>query len=672
MATQPYSPREVRDAFLTFEAGVNHGVAPELVPRNQLADGLNVSVRGDFVKSRSYLQKRNLSFLDSAIRSVLNGAWIQGACIYKPDFGNECIMVSASGRLYQFEIFPTQAIVTDVTGTEPQLANATLCWLWQAEKWVIWNDGKSNPVFYEKGVGTTRSNYGAALKYSTYNTASFVVPGPGQTVNVTLNSVANLVVGDIVTFQNRGQMSVADLPGGTIATFLNINASPTGWTVGVHTALNANVSWQHTGTQLPPGRMGAYGMSRIWMSLVDGKQFIASDVMGGSSGTQANNYRDAILEITENFYLAGGGAFAVPGTIGEIVAMRFAATLDASLGQGPLQVFTRHGVFSCQTPVDRLTWQDVTNPILTQSLLGGGATGQDSTVNANGDILMRSIEGIRSLILARREFDTWGNTPISREVDPIFAQDSQDLLPWASAVVFDNRCLVTVKTVLGAHGPYFMGLVPLNFDPVSGLRGKQPSVYDSRAWTGLNAYKVLTDTFQNVQRCFALSFNVDLDELELYELLPEESPYIADNGITRVAFQIETGTKDFGVSDFSRRELLRLVSGELAVEDLQGTVDFYVWFKPDQWPGWVPWAHWQECATIGADGKPQFRPRMGLPEPSAQWCDPILNRPLNLFYTCRVKIQIVGHCTLKGGRLIAVTTPEPSRPPPICSAICPS
>ena len=65
--------------------------------------------------------------------------------------------------------------------------------------------------------------------------------------------------------------------------------------------------------ELPAGRVGAYGMGRVWESLTDGIQFIAGDIVGGSSGTQFYNGRDAVLRVTENSYLAGGGTFHVPG-----------------------------------------------------------------------------------------------------------------------------------------------------------------------------------------------------------------------------------------------------------------------------------------------------------------------------------------------------------------------
>lgn len=669
MVTQPFSPKDLKDALVSFERGVNHGVAPELVPRNQLFEAINTSCRGTFVHNRPYFQKRFINFLNPADKAAINAAPIQAACFYKPDAGNESLMLVAGGRLYRFEILGVQAQATDVTGAFPQSAAATQEWVFQAEKWIIWNDAASNPVFWEPVTGSARSNFGSKLPFTTRNSAPFTIPAAGVAVNVTFLNATNIQVGDIVTVGFRGLFVVQDTTASPIISMLNVNATPAGQTIPVFTS--DNLSWFHSGTQLPPGRLGTYGLGRVCMSLTDGKQFVIGDSDGGSSGTQAQNYRDAVLQITENLYLAGGGNFAVPGSYGDITAMKFAATLNAALGQGPLQVFTATSVFSCQTPVDRLTWQDVTNPILTETLIAGGGLGQDSTVAANGDTIMRSLEGMRSLILAQREFNTWGNTPISREVDPTFSKDSQDLLPWGSAIVFDNRLLMTTQTVLGPHGPYFRGIVPLNFDPLSSLAGKAPSIYDARLWTGLNIYKLLVGRVQNVDRAFAFTFNVQKDELELYEILPEESTAIADNGITRVDMTLESGTLDFGDSDPRGRYYKRLLNGEIYVDKLEGVVDFMVWWKPDQWPCWVPWLKWSECAKMSSDtSQPQFRPRMGLGEPRADLCDTITNRPLREGYNFRVRIDITGHCEFKGGKFGAVTIPEPQFAPPTCSPIC--
>lgn len=668
-----FKPIELIDTLFAFDAGMNSGIAPLLLQKNQLANALNLSVRETFAHPRSYYRKMVLDFGgDANLQALVEKPLWQGGCYYKPDFGLECLIGAIAGRLFQFQVSGNTLTVSDVTGTTPLVPTQTQAWLWQTEKWVIYQDGVSKPLFYASGAAATQSNYGVPVPFNDTVATAFVVPSLGSNVSITFSvGGGNVAVGDIITIKNFGQFLVSDISGDP--TFVCVNQSAT--SVNARVPVNTVITWNHVGTQLPPGRMGAYGMGRNWICLTDGKQFVASDLVGGASGTQANNYRDAVLQITENLYLAGGGNFTVPGSIGTIQFMTFTATLDASLGQGPLQVGTEAGIFSCNAPLDRLTWQDVTNPILTESLIAFGGLSQTSTVLANGDIIMRSPDGIRSLILARRDFDTWGNVPISREVDPQLAKDRQDLLGWASAIVFDNRFLMTSRPVATDHGVYHRQLVALNFDPISSLRGKAPSVYDGM-WSGLNVLQLIAGTFQKKQRAFAFSLNTFTDTLEVWEILPSADPAIEDDDTgtpTPVVWSLESASLfNYDQKDPRFHMLKCLKDGEIYVDELKGRVHFEVLYKPDQWPCWVPWHQWDVCAdNEGTDDKPGFIPRMGLGEPSSSPCDSFNNRVLREFYTAQVKIIITGHCTLKGARFKAVTVPETPFAKQICDPICP-
>jgi hypothetical protein len=456
---------------------------------------------------------------------------------------------------------------------------------------------------------------------------------------------------------------------GLVCKLVNQNAMPIGANVVSGTAL----SWRVVDPELPPGRMGVYGMGRNAVCLPDGKSIVMSDCVGGPSGTVAKNYRDAQRHITENFYLVGGGVFIIPGSVGAIKAMRHVSVLDQSLGQGPLQILTAKEIFSCMAPTDRSKWQTMTDPIMPQSLIGDGGTGQDSTIVANGDLMFRSPVGIGSLILGRRDFATWGNVPCSREVEPLLSRDSPDLLEFASAVTFDNRKLLTCGPTLSARGTYWNGIVAMNFDPLSSLRGKAPAVYDG-LWTGLNILKIIAGEFSGRQRCFAFTYNVINDIIELYEILKDgESDY--DNDDDRIVWQVETPVM-FNKSKNPDHNLLQLKDGEIRVDDLKGKVDFFVFYKPDQYPGWRQWFNWQECAQqptadpTTIDYKPQFRPRMGLGEPDGTFCDETTNRPLREAHSFQVKIIIKGHCDLLGGEILTDVIPQTKFAPQSSTPIC--
>lgn len=668
-----FQPKTLIDALEDFDGGVNQTRSPLKLTRNIMARSVNVTVRGDFATHRPPYHKRLLSYENNTTQNLVETGLFQGACFYKPDNADPCLMAAISGMLFQFQIVLNTVTVKRVDGGTTQDPAATQHWLWQAEKWVIWNDGTSNPVFYD-GTTATRSNYGAAVQFSGWNTANFFIQAIGATQTIAFDAVGagNLLVGDVLTLTNRGTFVVQAIAGLNID-LLNVNAIPVGSQIVAHIA--PVFFWQHNGTQLPPGRMGAYGMGRNWECLPDGKQFVASDIVGSSSGTQAENYRDAVLNVTENIFLAGGGNFTVPGSVGDIMAMRFVATLDASLGQGALQIVTPTTIFSCNAPVDRTTWQDMTNPILTESLISNGGKGQNSTVLANGDLLFRSIDGIRSLILARRDFDTWGNTPVSFEVDDILSQDDPGLLRYGSAIVFDNRLLMTTHAIQHAQGVYWQGLVPLNFDPVSSLRGKLPSVYDSGIWSGLNVLQLVLGQFNDVERGFAFVLNTTTGatKIELWELMKSG---IADNDGANdipIVWGFTSASLKFGQEDPRARQLLKLQDGEIYIEDLIGTVEFDAGYFPDQYPCRVPWLRWQECQTSDAsNSKPGFRPRIGLGEPSGLPCDVSNNRPLREFYTFQFDLMIKGHCVFLGARFKAVTQPQSEFSKPSCAVICPA
>jgi hypothetical protein len=678
------SPKEYVDGLFDFKNGINSGVAPLLIDRQTLAFGTNGTVRGTFLKPRPPFQKIAVSWSDPAAQQAFETGLFQAGCYYKPDSGGESLMAAVAGRLYKFLIGATTAQATDETiPGDPNPATNVQAWMWQSEKWVIWNDGVSKPVFFDQTASPTsrRSNYLSHVPFTDTVATAFTVPAVGSSVSVTLTSGANVAVGDILTFQGAGQFRVTVITGGGAFDMTNTDVPPGGPKIPVAT----QVSWYHLGTELPPGRMGVYGMGRNWESLVDGKQFLASDLVGGSSGTVANNFRDAVLQITENTYLAGGGNFTVPGSVGDIRAMIFTATLDKSLGQGPLAVITPNTVFSCDAPVDRTTWQSVTNPIVTESLIGNGGLGQNSTVGWNGDTIFRSIDGIRSLLLARRDFDTWGNVPISREVSRIVDNDDDTLLAYGSAIVFDNRLLMTAVPKASSQGVYHQCLIPLNADPLSSLAGKTSSVYDP-VWTGLNVLQLIKGQFAGVERAFAFCLNTTLNKIELYEIYKTPPEYTSpgfldsvkfDNGNIPIILTAETGVLMRTLANKGQFDFCRLIDGELSVDEVVGQATITVYYRPDSYPCWVLWRTWTICAkkpdptdSTTVNFQPGFYPRMGLSEPDPKLCDPFTNRPFREAYFFELKFVIQGYCRIIGCRIKAVEMPQPEWAKPVCDNPC--
>lgn len=661
--------------------GVNSSLSPLLLQPSQMASAMNTTVRNGFVTQRSCLQK--IAF-DEDSQALLDAAFVggkyQGGTYFSPDpgLGDAGLLISLAGRL--FRIIPGAMALTATADEktiagDPNPPDRPQAWLWQSELWVIVNDGISNPIFYNVndfdattnplGETSRRSNWSEPVPFTDTINGAPQISEIGANFDFTLTSGANVVVGDVLTIKNYGQVIVVADAASPTFTVNNVSALPKGTLITSGTV----VTWNHLGEELPPGRMGTYGKGRNWESLTDGRQYVGSDQVGASSGTPEFNFRDAVLNVTENAYLAGGGFFIVPGDAGPITAMRFTATLDASLGQGPLQVFTRNQVFSVNTPVDRLTWQDVTNPIATQSLISNGAMGQESTVNVNGDLTFRSIDGIRSLVLARRDFDSYGNVPISREVQPLLDADNQTILNYGSAIVFDNRLLVTAEPASTDRGVVHTSIVPLNLDPLSSLRGKAPSVYDAVRWTGLRTFQMFVGLFEGRTRAFSLGYNATTSHIELYEILPTLNTQIADNDDTRIVWTFNSAAlfkKDPHI-------LKKLIDGEMWIDDLRGQVDIQVWLKPDSFPCWFPWIAFSVCQTQPPGGYlPGYRPRLGFGDPPVKFCDTTNNRLAKIGYTFEFRFIITGKCRFLGARFKAAQESESEFSKPECTSTCPT
>lgn len=702
-----FKPRTDYDSLGTFEAGVESGVAPLLLDKNQLSFATNATVRGTYFSHRPPFVLQTINYQgNTALQTVIENGFWQGAAYYKPDFTGayviqswtdtsvvEQILASIAGRLFLFTPSLTQASTWTVqevsipgdlnSATSPQV------WLWQAERWMFVTDGTPKLPIYFDGVKSRRSigNTPGTLTIVSGDANLPAVQGGLYSINLSLAPSPSWAVGTPIAGVGIGEYTVVSF-GPDPRHYLLAradNPSTSGHPTGAVTYP------QQIFPEFPAGRVGRYGLGRSWMSLTDGKQFIGGDIVSGPSGTSLYNYRDAVLHTNENSTIAGGGAFTTPSSAGDIRAMIFSATLDVSLGQGPLQVLTPSGTFSCYAPTDRTTWASVTNPILTESLITNGSETYYGTVVANGDIFFRAIDGIRSLILGRRDFATWGNVPVSTEMDRVLALDNDLYLRYASAVVFDNRLLMTCDpNSLTGKGIFFNGIIALNFDPISSLRGKAASIYDG-LWTGLNVLQLLTGRFVGTERClaFTTTFNPNstTSKTQLYEILTtpvnvfsplnvfqetnwQPAAAIYDNGNIPIVCTGESPVL-FKAKSGDQQSFHRLINGEIMVDSLQGNVDFAFFYRPDEYPCWIPWLQWTECSPQDSpQSKAQYRTRLGLGQPSAKPCDPNTNRPFREGYTFQVKWIIQGHCRFLGARFQASVLPEPTFAKPTCNPSC--
>lgn len=517
--------------------------------------------------------------------------------------------------------------------------------------------------FYPPAVGSpyySAPNNGNVVVATTLKSSSgqFISPSKGSTVTVNIQQAYQGQVGQDV-FIGTGIYLVTAIENNlsNVVILTQTSSSP----VAANPYAAGIELWPvQGGAELPPGRMGCYGMGQNFFSFPNGISFASGDIVGSSSGTPAYNFRDAVLKFTQNSYLSTGGTFAVPGAIGKIQAMAFISNLDVSLGQGPLQVATPNVVFSSASQITLEasggTWASVTNPILTESLIANGSVSQWSTVTANGDLMFRSPDGYRSLILGRRDFNTWGNVPISVEMQQYIQNDNPALLNFASAIIFDNRMLATVGPTQAPFGVYNTGMVVLNFDPISSLRGKQPSIWEG-LWQDLNVLQLVTGSFSGTPRAFALTYNTTTNLVELWEILP----FTATSAVP-ITTTLEFPVCAFGETDPRQREWKKLEDGELAFDQIVGQVSVSAFYRTDYDSNYRPWSSF----TIPAS--PNYQPRCGLDKPPKAY-DPSpaqggTGRYYSFGFHFQIKLVIVGiGWRLMAGRFLASKQPQAQFPP---------
>ena len=400
--------------------------------------------------------------------------------------------------------------------------------------------------------------------------------------------------------------------------------------------------------QLPVGNVMCYSNGRLAVALPDRFSFRIGDLVFGQSGTAANQYRDAELYFTENDFLNEGGdlttrVFGAPSNFGPITSMNTAAMTDTQLGQGPLMIGQYYMVFTVNLPFDRTTWKDMAQALKTTTPILG-PLGQDSTISINTDLWYRSIDGIRSYIMAQRQMNTgWSMTPMSAEIDEILSLDTPELLEFGSAVVFNNRLLMTCSPVKSKYGVYHRGLVALDFNLVSTIRNKSAPAWEG-VWSGVKILKILKIMVNMRERCFMYVLN-DNNAIELWEIMPNDK---LDNGTERIRWSLEMPSYDFGDGDqFKRLETARIV-----VTNMVGQFDGVVTYRSDEAPCYQPWDVFSKCGLAEDCGPPDcigphtYREQVRVPiklHMPPDYFDPISGRKYRTGYEFQPRIDLTGY-----------------------------
>lgn len=407
--------------------------------------------------------------------------------------------------------------------------------------------------------------------------------------------------------------------------------------------------------EVPVGTAMSYSQGRLLVTLAGNQRsYVIGDIVGGPSGTLAYDFKDAVLKFTENDLINGGGSFTVPVNAGEIRAIQPVAQVDTSTGQGPTQIFTTSAVFSVNTPSERAAWATVNDPIQTYSVINNGALSDRACSLVNGDIWMRSLDGVRSFVVARRDFGTWVNAPVSEEVREALKTDAQDLLLYASIATFDNRLLASVRPYVNfEHGVVHEGMVVIDFSPVSYL-GAQPRPVWEGVWTGPRLLQLVSGIFQGVERCFAFALDFN-NNIILYELTKAQVNDFDGTDVQEIQCSLESGSYGFPTKADPEGgfDLKRLLKGWLWVTDLNGSVEIGTFYRANEDPCWHSWSSWAICGTTSTCSSsdcmtpqtlhPQYRRPYLLKEPTGA-CDSVVGVPDNVGEEFQLRVEWRGHC----------------------------
>lgn len=405
--------------------------------------------------------------------------------------------------------------------------------------------------------------------------------------------------------------------------------------------------------EVPTGTAMAYGYGRLF--LVRGKNIEAGDILDASIPNSAIRFSE-VIQFQDSF--------SVPVTSGNITALNFGANLDTSLGQGPLQAHTASGdIITLNITTDRKSW--TTTNIQVIAMRGGAATGQNAVINVNGDTWYRSADGIRSFIVALRQFNQWGNTPQSRELNQILSFDEPTYLKYVSGVCFDNRLLITISPQVQGENIIFQGLSVLDFDLLgaladsifSGVYGTTPKPAYDGIWDGLNITQITKAYFGTIERCFI--FTCHADQGNQFWELSKRDPF--DNGNCPVTSLIETGSYNYG----QLTRLKKLIAADIFIDQMQGQVNFNFKFLPEQYPFWTDWQAFEEsdggiCSLpdplngtcqVPATVPTQYRSRLRLQQPPDSMDNSETDYPMDVGYDFRFRIEWTGRVRIKGFRV---------------------
>jgi hypothetical protein len=522
------------------------------------------------------------------VGDILGATYVQGVAIYQdPRQGNPTQMiVVVDGKIMALNF--SDASVQRLNLSD-EISVDVPVYMTQAEKYLIIQTGQDEPRIFDGYTVRRASYYGSQVipigKQMTY--------GQGR-LFVVVNEGVEIAAGDLVFSGSLTESKIVSASGTPAATVTT--ATPHGLTSGDLVSIAENTSV-----------IDSTYVATVTSATAFTIPVVVSEAGAGGTVTRFNAGQDSdLLRFTETTFLNEGGTLAPNGKVGRVTGLSFLPVQDTATGQGDLIAFCERGAVTLQVSVPREEWKNTQG--FQRILFDNIGSTSESILPVNGDLFFRSKDGngIRTYRNARGEAGTYGQTPISAELDPVLKQDTLWMLDQVSMVNFDNRLLMTclprqfprratdqIQADQFAAQPIptiYQGIAVLDFQTVSAGRGKSSAVFDG-VWVGLRVLKLVTGTFDGDPRCFAICFHEDDTgrRIEIWEITKNDEYDTPVEGQRRITAGIVT--KAFNFADMMG--LKKLIRCDLWFDDLGGGEDFpfecELAYRPDDYPNFTTW-----------------------------------------------------------------------------------
>jgi hypothetical protein len=655
-------PLRLVDGFRGLPGGMNGSQDPVLTPETSVYYAENVVFRGGAgPRTRPGFHYVDLFGAYTAVNGgtgYLTGATtVQCAATFNPPNREPVLVFVADGRVIVVDIVAKRVtwVNTDQNNAEVAVfTNKTApCYAQQVEEFFVIQDGVSTPRVLVFTNSTTMR-----LNLATYYSTETPIPigrqmayGHGR-LFVTNANGREITAGDIAFGGSLTSKSILTSSESSNRPVITTQGAH-GWVVGDYVTIMGHSAF--------PAINGTFRVETVPTSTTF---TIAALVTAAGSGGSAVKFnagasRDA-LNFSENTYINEGGSFVIPLEMGAVKTMEFLPIQDISTGQGDLIVFGERGAVSFAVSTPRTQWKET--PGFQRVLFSNIGSLAETTCTINGDIFFRSREGngIRSYRNARAEFSSFGQTPISAEMDPVFDKEDLTKLSRVSMIHFDDRLLMTCKPATVDGRLIYRGITAMDFRPVSTNSGKGYAIYDG-VWGGLQVVALVTGVFNKTSRAFALCYHGDdIDQHQLWEITKDEkqdkNSYIG-NEYRLIRSLVLTRAYDFR-APYSEK---KLIHGDLWFSEVGGwsqskkKFEADLKFRPDSNPNWTDWGNWELCFSEDNPNDPDDDPkalrgyapqlRAVVPEPAA--INGFTDRTIGRGYDFKLRVEWRGRAKLE-------------------------